>query len=352
VSQCTVEPSSRDSYSFTIQVKDAYGNARLSNGTDLIPNYFLGDGSDGLAVCSGDNFVTTADVSALATHYGQSLPVGSPFECLDIGPTRGGTVSGQPLTDHKLSFIDLVLLSIHYSLVSMPANAPPAAASMNALRLRVPALPSVGQTFDAVVELSGAGDALGVSTQLAFDPTVVEPVSVRQGELFGRQGREGVVLSSQPGNVDAVLLGVGAGISGEGDLARVTFRVKAAGDPGLGIASAEARDAQNRVLALGGVGVPDAVPSHTALRMAFPNPFNRTTTVVFSLHQSGPASVRVYDVAGRTVRTLLAGVQPAGERVLAWDGRDDNGSQLGAGVYMLRLDAAGHSETRALRLVK
>ena len=52
------------------------------------------------------------------------------------------------------------------------------------------------------------------------------------------------------------------------------------------------------------------------------------------------------------MRTLLEGVQPAGERVLAWDGRDDNGARLGAGVYMLRLDAGGHSETRAVRLVR
>ena len=74
--------------------------------------------------------------------------------------------------------------------------------------------------------------------------------------------------------------------------------------------------------------------------------------MVLSLSRSGPASVRVYDVAGRTVRTLLSGVQPAGERVLAWDGRDDSGTRLGAGVYMLRLDTAGQSETRAVRLVK
>ena len=74
--------------------------------------------------------------------------------------------------------------------------------------------------------------------------------------------------------------------------------------------------------------------------------------MVLSLHASGPASVRVFDVAGRTVRTLLGGVQPAGERMLAWDGRDDSGAQLSAGGYMLRLDAGGHSETRAVRLVR
>jgi flagellar hook assembly protein FlgD len=103
---------------------------------------------------------------------------------------------------------------------------------------------------------------------------------------------------------------------------------------------------------MGFTGTPNATPAHTALRLAFPNPFDRSTTVVFALAQTGPASVRVFDVAGRNVRTLVSGVQPAGERVLAWDGRDDQGGRLGAGVYMLRLEAGGHSETRSVRLVR
>ena len=334
--------------------RDRYDNrSSLSDMTNGVTNYFHGDFSNGLAVCAGDNQVTTADVSALASHYGATYLDGSPLECFDIAPTADGKLYGRPLTDHRLSFPDLISLSISFSLVSAPADvARPTAAAMNALRLRIPPLPAVGQTFDVVLELSGAGDALGVSTQLGYDASVVDPLAVTRGELMGRQGRDGVVLSAQPGNVDAALLGVGAGLAGEGELARVTFRVKAEGDPALGIASAEARDTQNRLISFSGVGLPSAGPSHTALRMAFPNPFDHSTTVVLSLAKSGPASVRVFDVAGRTVRTLLSGVQPAGERQLAWDGRDDAGTRLGAGVYMLRLESGGHSETRAVRLVR
>jgi hypothetical protein len=131
----------------------------------------------------------------------------------------------------------------------------------------------------------------------------------------------------------------------------VTFRVRAAGDPGLSLGSIVARDVRNGDVSMSG-GAPGIGAGRTALRLAFPNPFERSTTVVFSLHASGPADVGVYDVAGRHVRTLLRGVQAAGEHTLAWDGRDDSGNRLGAGVYMLRLDAGGHSETRALRLVK
>ena len=354
VSVCTDETSSRDVYRFALVVRDAAGNVSApSNTTPEFKNYHGGDTTDGFTVCLGDNLVTTADVSAMATHYGETVPVGSPLECYDFGPIDGGGVLGRPVTDHRIAFADLIVLAIYYTVVSQPAASPRSvAASTNALRLRVPALPGVGQTFQVAVDMSGAGDAQGVSAQLAFDPSVVEALTVTPGELISRQGRQGVVLSSGPGNVDAALLGVGGGIAGEGELARVTFRVKAPGEPGLGIAGVEGRDSQNSLIAMSGVGAPDATPGRTALRLAFPNPFDKSTTVVLSLHESGPASVRVFDVAGRTVRTLLAGVQPAGERLLAWDGRDDSGARLGAGVYMLRLESGGHQETRAVRLVK
>jgi len=231
---CTDETSSRDSYQFTIVARDAYGNLSApSNVTPELTNYHHGDASDGLAVCSGDNQVTTADVSALAAHYGVTLPVGSPFECLDWAPTVDGTLTGRPVTDHRLNFQDLIALAINYSLVSMPAATPrPMAVSANALRLRVPALPGVGQMFDVGVELSGAGDAQGVSAQLAFDPAVVEPVAVTRGDLLAQQGRDGVVLSSQPGDVDVALLGVGGGLAGVGELARVAEPCAGAGRRG------------------------------------------------------------------------------------------------------------------------
>ena len=277
--------------------------------------------------------------------------MGSSLQCLDVGPTVDGTIDGRPATDQRLQFKDLILYAINYSLVSMPANRPQAAAA-NALRVAPVVVPAVGQTFDVALEMEGAGDVQGLSAQLDWDPAVVEAVAVSEGELMGRQGRLGVVLSPGPGGVDAAMLGVGGGIAGSGTLAKVTFRVKGEGDPAIRIGAVDARDAQNRTLGLSTSGGTGTLPGRTALRMAFPNPFDQNMTIALSLRATGPASVGVFDVAGRKVRSLVQGVQPAGERLVTWDGRDDSGSRLGAGVYMLRLDAGGHSETRAVRLVK
>lgn len=83
-----------------------------------------------------------------------------------------------------------------------------------------------------------------------------------------------------------------------------------------------------------------------------PNPFNPRTTVRFTLPTAGAARLTVIDARGRCVRTLLAGDLPAGEQTVVWNGMDDAGRPAAAGVYVLRLLAAGTSrETRAV-LVK
>jgi hypothetical protein len=353
VSQCTDEPSTRDCYTYSLVVTDRYGNhSPFIQTNQCALDYFRGDVTNGITQCQGDNRVLTADVDFLGTYYGQQLPGGSPLACLDVAPAVCPTIECRPTPDHKLNFFDLIAYAINAFSVSAPQDAPrPTAAIENALSLDVPRLPAVGQTFDVAVRMSGAGDIQGLSASLAYDPAVLEQVGVSQGELMSRQGRPGVVLSSGPGDVDAALLGAGGGIAGEGELARVTFRMKAAGDPGLGVGGIIARDFENRDLTIAG-SAPAPFAGRTALRLAFPNPFGHSTTVVFSLHASGPADVGVYDVAGRHVRTLLRGVQAAGEHTVAWDGTDDSGMRLNAGVYMLRLDAGGHSETRTLRLVK
>jgi hypothetical protein len=73
-----------------------------------------------------------------------------------------------------------------------------------------------------------------------------------------------------------------------------------------------------------------------------PNPFGRTTTIQYALPQSSGVLLRVYDVAGRAVRTLVAGeAQSAGPHQIQWDGRDDRGDELASGIYRLRLEAGG-----------
>jgi len=77
------------------------------------------------------------------------------------------------------------------------------------------------------------------------------------------------------------------------------------------------------------------------LEPARPNPFKAGTTFSFELKYADHVSLAVYDVQGRTVRTLIDGAVAAGRHEARWDGRDATGSRVAAGTYFYRLQAAG-----------
>jgi len=98
--------------------------------------------------------------------------------------------------------------------------------------------------------------------------------------------------------------------------------------------------------------VQSAVPPLFALRQNVPNPFNATTTIHFGLSERARATLRVYDLAGREVRTLADRVIDAGEHTLSWDGQDNKGRETGSGVYFYRLEAGQRAATRKMVLLK
>lgn len=84
----------------------------------------------------------------------------------------------------------------------------------------------------------------------------------------------------------------------------------------------------------------------TELAGAHPNPFARDTDVAFALGAEGRAHLRVYDVTGRLVRTLVDEERAVGEYRVQWDGRDNRGLRVARGVYFVRLHAGDRTATR------
>jgi hypothetical protein len=81
-----------------------------------------------------------------------------------------------------------------------------------------------------------------------------------------------------------------------------------------------------------------------------PNPFSASTAVSYVLPAEAGVRLAVFDVAGRLVRVLASGVQPAAEHTLRWDGRGSAGHRVPSGTYFMRLEAAGETVTRKLLL--
>lgn len=105
----------------------------------------------------------------------------------------------------------------------------------------------------------------------------------------------------------------------------------------------------------GGVDEPPAAPAvaATALHAGIPNPFSGATAIGFDLRTGGPTELRIYDIAGRLVKTLAAGELTGQTRhVAVWDGTDREGRSVGSGIYFARLDAEGATLTQKLILIR
>ena len=84
-----------------------------------------------------------------------------------------------------------------------------------------------------------------------------------------------------------------------------------------------------------------ALPVRTALAGVWPTPFRGSTAVVFDLAQPGRIELSVWNLRGTRVRALASGSWAAGRHSVAWDGRDDTGRSLPAGMYLVRFEAPG-----------
>jgi len=86
-----------------------------------------------------------------------------------------------------------------------------------------------------------------------------------------------------------------------------------------------------------------------ALHAPSPNPFEAATTIAFRLPEPADVTIRIFDVSGRLVRTLLTDAhRQAGRHEVRWDGRDDSGEPVASGVYFCRAEVGGASATKRL----
>jgi len=90
----------------------------------------------------------------------------------------------------------------------------------------------------------------------------------------------------------------------------------------------------------------------THLDANIPNPFNPSTTIHYEIGKSGPVSLRVYDISGALVRTLVDRSHAPGSYEVQWNGHDASGRAVASGVYFYRLEAKGYTQTRRMVLLK
>jgi hypothetical protein len=99
----------------------------------------------------------------------------------------------------------------------------------------------------------------------------------------------------------------------------------------------------------GGLG---SSPLRFALHPNSPNPFNPQTEIRFDLPAAALMSLEVFSPEGRLVRTIASGRLTAGPHAVSWDGRNEAGTDVASGIYVLRLESGKDHATRKITLVK
>jgi len=84
----------------------------------------------------------------------------------------------------------------------------------------------------------------------------------------------------------------------------------------------------------------------------YPNPFNPSTTIAFSLPKAGIATVEIYNLKGQKVRSLLNAKLPSGDHKAVWDGSNDNNQPVSSGIYFYRVCCADQAFTGKMILAK
>lgn len=100
------------------------------------------------------------------------------------------------------------------------------------------------------------------------------------------------------------------------------------------------------------VRAPGSVPIVVTLYQNFPNPFNPGTTIEYVIDGISPATIEVFDLLGRRVRTLVAASHEPGKFVTLWDGRDEIGTPVASGIYLYQLTSGSTVLTKKMLLIR
>ncbi len=94
------------------------------------------------------------------------------------------------------------------------------------------------------------------------------------------------------------------------------------------------------------------VPTTYTLLQNYPNPFNPTTKIKFSIPEAAFVSLKIYDILGREVKTLISQEMTAGLHIVNWNGDTDSGGKLSSGTYIYSISAGKFNQARKMTLLK
>jgi hypothetical protein len=349
----------RDIYYYSAFSYDLAGNYSVydADAADRATNYWLGD-------IDSTGTVTTPDLVTFSGTYGVSE--GSPgfVPESDFGPSDDYSRFGIPLPDDIIQFEDLMIFAMNYGNVTaagMPevqiVDRSETLSNQVAFRIEQSESRYSDGTVRVAIMIENNATALKGMRLTVDYGSDNELVEVRKGSIVLNNANAFLgTLQPEPGrvHVDVAALGIGRAFDKSGEVVRLVLRPRDSNPVSVRLTEADLRDVNNERDVI--ETTEDAgtfVPTVSALGQNRPNPFNPVTTITYDVAAPGMVSIRVYDVSGQLVRTLVDEFTTTGRHDAVWDGRNNNGETVTTGVYFYRMTAPGYaSQTLKMLLLK
>ncbi len=266
--------------------------------------------------------------------------------------------------DALVNVVDLV--GIINVIFGLPMNPSPAPANYNGQFATMKIVHddlAAGQLTKLNIRGEFPDQVAGVQMQVDYDPNSVEfehpELPATSGSFIlayndDHNGRIKLVLySRQPWKQETL---IPSGISDVLHLqARTKKEIKA--DDKIAIRITQAYLSNANAVEIPLQGQTPVVPANFMLYQNYPNPFNPNTTIEFDIASAGGgvtnnARLRIYNILGQEVKTLVDGAVIPGHHIVTWDGADNGGHSVATGIYLYRLEVGGKSQTKKMLLVK
>lgn len=362
-----ISNTTRDVYHYTVFTVDCAGN--LSTPTvdcqSRATSYWLGDVAGSGGPGDYDGYVYSQDLSVFSFAYWTG-PLATTWnaEC-DFAPTEVAKAGPRdiPVPDDSVEFEDLVIFAINYDDVS-PASAKDRPifsgtpySSQTCLRLKGRV---EGNHYLVDILLDNMRDlAKAVDVVLRFDQSTLKYIATEPGADL-RNAAQGVFFqtkhSAEQIYLSAAVLGEGLTFTGSGTLATLRFELGQSGNSSVEIASCAIRGVNNEDVDTGtpvAAGLADVeIPSRFTLEQNSPNPFNPITEIAYGLPAASHVTLKVYNITGQVVKTLVDSYQQAGRHTVRWDATNDYGRRVASGVYFYRFETAEFQKTVKMTLLK
>ncbi len=332
---------------------------------------------------NNDRLVDAKDVLPLGLHWSKTGPARAnattAWQAQSAVPwSPEGATYADASGDGTIDSRDVLPIGLNWNKTHGAPNlvinnhAPRAFAKTNAAGLcyKIIGATTPGSEFEVEVYAIDATNLFGLAFDLSYSPVAfIEPQNPAVGNFMGN---DLVFFPNVDKTTGVISVGVSQkpplqGANGSGVIARIKMRM-AANAPAqqtvaITLQNTTANDANGAALAVTPTGAcattaveefthNDNAPARFALLANSPNPFNPSTTIKYELAQQVDVELKIFDLMGHHVRTLVQQSQQAGRYAITWDGRNESGQSIASGVYIYQLRAGTFAQTRRMALVR